>query len=89
MEQVIEKESLATRGRKFYEQHLKTLLEPDNNGKFLAIEPESGKYFMGADRTSVALEALAQMPGKLFFLMRVGFPAADKLGAYGRRKGQG
>ncbi len=89
MEQVLEKESLATRGRRFYEQHLKSLLEPENNGKFLAIEPESGRYFLGTDRTSVSLEALARMPGKLFFLMRVGFPAADKLGAYGRRTGQG
>jgi hypothetical protein len=88
MEQILEKESLATRGRRFYEQHLKALLEPADNGKFLAIEPDSGQYFIGADRTSVALEALSQMPDKLFFLMRVGFPAVDKLGAYGRRKGQ-
>lgn len=83
MEQVLEKESLATRGRRFYEQHLKALLEPENNGKFLAIEPDSGRYFIGTDRTSVSLEALAQMPGKSFFLMRVGFPAVDKLGAFG------
>lgn len=66
MEQVIEKESLATRGRKFYEQHLKTLLEPDNNGKFLAIESESGKYFMGSDRTSVALELLPKCQASCF-----------------------
>lgn len=89
MNQANEKESLATRGRNFYEQYLKATLEPANKGKFLAIEPDSGRYFLGGDRTSVALEALAAMPGTLFFLMRVGFPTADKLGAYGNRKRNG
>lgn len=86
MNQINEKESLATRGRNFYEKNLKDTLETSNKGKFLAIEPDSGRYFLGVDRTSVALEALATMPESLFFLMRIGFPTMDKLGAYGNRK---
>ena len=40
----------ATRGKAFYEKQLKTLLEPQREGEFLAIEPDSGCYFLG--RTS-------------------------------------
>ena len=41
-------------GKKFYEEHLKPILEPQENGKFVAIEPESQEYFVG----TTALEAL-------------------------------
>ena len=79
-EQSNEADALVRRGQMVYEQRLKALLELENKGKVLAIEPDSGRYFMGVDRSKVALEALAAMPGKRFFFMRIGFPAMDKLG---------
>lgn len=41
-------------GKKFYEEHLKPILEPQENGKLVAIEPESREYFIG----TTAVEAL-------------------------------
>ena len=88
-EQSRETDSLVERGKMIYEQHLKALLEPENRGKFLAIEPDSGRYFMGTDRSKLALDALDAMPGKLFFLMRIGFPAMDKWGGRSLKKKSG
>ena len=73
-------------GKKFYEEHLKPILEPQENGKFVAIEPESEEYFIG----TTALEALKKgngaFPEKILFLARIGFPAAYKIGGYGYNK---
>ncbi len=76
---------LVDEGRLFYEAQLKTLLEPTHTGEFLAVEPISGRYFLGKDRNQVALEAINTMPNSRFYLMRIGYATTDKLGAYGIR----
>lgn len=63
---------LTKRGIEFYERELKAVLEPDHNGKFVAIEPDSETYFVHENRTQVALEARASLPDKLFYFTRVG-----------------
>lgn len=85
MEQVHIEESLVERGREFYEQHLKALLEPKNNGQFLAIEPDSGQYFIGPNSTQVTLDAVAALPGKQFFLLRIGLPRKWGGGSWKKR----
>jgi hypothetical protein len=35
---------VAELGKKFYEVKLKPILEPQENGKFVSIEPESGEF---------------------------------------------
>ncbi len=62
---------LVDEGRLFYEAQLKTLLEPTHTGEFLAVEPISGRYFLGKDRNQVALEAINTMPNSRFYLMRL------------------
>ena len=73
-------------GKKFYEEKLKAILEPQENGKFVAIEPETEQYFLG----KTALEAIktgnSNFPDKILFLAQVGFPAAHKIGGYGLNK---
>ena len=78
---------LVDEGRRFYDEKLKAILEPQHMGEFLAVEPISGRYFIGNDRNQVALEAINTMPESRFYLMRVGYATTDKLGAYGIRKG--
>jgi len=67
-------------GVKFYQEQLKTLLEPTHNGEFVAIEPYSGKYFVDKDSTQVALKALAELPDKKFYFARIGYKYAHKIG---------
>jgi hypothetical protein len=67
---------LARKATRLYETKLKALLEPGCIGKFVAIEPDSGDYFV-ADRMSAAMhEARLKHPDKKFFLVRIGFKAA-------------
>ena len=71
-----EGERISTKAMQLYETKLKALLEPAYIGKFAAIEPDSGDYFV-ADRMAAAMhKARAAHPDKLFFLVRIGFKAA-------------
>ena len=74
------KDDLVTLGKKFYEEKLKAILEPEHNGEFVAIEPYLGKYVVDQDNTQVALKALAEMPDSKFYFARIGYKYAHKIG---------
>ena len=73
-------------GKRFYDEHLKSILEPQENGKFVAIEPESEQYFIGQTDVEAAKKGKDVFPQKILFLARIGFPTAHKIGGYGTRK---
>jgi hypothetical protein len=77
---------LADRSKALYERKLKELLEPSEKGKFVAIEPDSERYFVDADGTQALLQARRVFPDKLFFLMRIGYDAAHSVGGYGYQR---
>lgn len=72
-------------GQRFYDEHLKDELEPVHTGRYVAIEPESGRYFLGDTGTAALREAHRSLPHALFYLARVGYSSADTLSGYGRR----
>ena len=78
-------DDLAERGQLIYEKQLKSELEPDQVGRFVAIEPDSGKYFLGNTGTEALVEAHKRMPKSKFYLARVGYKAADSISGYGSR----
>ena len=84
-EQSAQTDDLAERGRRFYDEHLKAQLEPEHNERFCAIEPDSGQYFLGKTGAEALLVAREALPGKRFYLMRVGRKFAYKIGGYGIR----
>lgn len=43
-------------------QRLRSQLESQHKGKVIAIEPESGEYFLGADVLGVLQKEVAAMP---------------------------
>ncbi len=67
---------LARKATRLYETKLKALLEPDCIGKFAAIEPDSGDYFVADGMSAAMSQARLQHPDKKFFLVRIGFKAA-------------
>jgi len=71
---------LSKLGKKFYEEKLKPILEPEHNGEFVAIEPYSERYFVDKNSTQVALKAVAEMPDKRFYFARIGYEYAHKIG---------
>jgi hypothetical protein len=74
------KNDLVALGKKFYEENLKSILEPAHNGEFIAIEPDSGKYFLDKDSNQVMLKARLEMPDKKFYFARVGYEYVYKIG---------
>jgi len=78
-------DELVQSGQHVYDQRLREVLEPDQIGRFVAIEPETGRYFLGDTGTTALIEAHAAMPESLFYLVRIGSQAADALSGYGGR----
>jgi hypothetical protein len=80
-------DELVEGGQRFYDEHLRDSLEPEHAGRYVAIEPDSGRYFLADTGTEALLEARRALPESLFYLARVGHAAADTLSGYGRRNG--
>ncbi len=78
---------LVASGQRLYDERLRDLLEPSQAGRYVAIEPDLGNYFLGDTGTEALLEARRALPEAMFYLTRVGYPAADTLSGYGRRVG--
>jgi hypothetical protein len=76
---------LSQEGKRVYQEQLQAILEPEHIGRFVAIEPNSGRYFLGDSGAEALIAARDAMPESLFFLARVGYPAAASLGGYGFR----
>jgi hypothetical protein len=77
---------VAESGQRLYDERLRELLEPDHAGEFIAIEPDSERYFLGATGLSALKAGRREMPNKLFYLLRIGSDAAYHLGGYGSRR---
>jgi len=67
---------LVRKGKELYERRLKKLLEPEHKGEYIAIEPESGDYYLGQTMSEAYEKAAAAYPDKKFYLARVGHRAA-------------
>src|SRR5438045_6386208 len=77
-------DSVASRGEEIYREKLKTLLEPKESGKFVAIEVNSEKYFVGNSSGEALKLATAALPDGVFHLMKIGASTAFTLTAIHR-----
>lgn len=59
-------------GQRFYTERLQAILEPEQTGRFVAIEPEARCYFIGGGGSEVLVAARKAIPGGLFYLKRIG-----------------
>ena len=69
------------RAKDYYDRFLRDRLEPEHTGKFLALDVETGEYEMTADQMAAIDRARARMPDKIFYILRVGYRAANHIGA--------
>jgi len=74
------REEFVRRGKEQYNRFLRDKLEPEHKGKFVALDVETGEYEMDADEMAAIDHARARMPGKIFYILRVGYRAADRIG---------
>jgi len=71
----VNKERLVAQGEALYQQRLKSQLDPTYHGQIVAIEIESGDYFIGKSVTEAARKAREKYPEKVFYFVKIGFPA--------------
>ena len=73
----VNKDRLVAKGEEVY-QRVKEKLEPEQRGKIVAIEVESGDYFLGGSVIEAGKKARKKHPNKLFYFVKVGFPAVNR-----------
>lgn len=76
------RDALSEAGQCCYDERLRELLESGHLGEFVAIEPESGCYFLGDTGTEALVRARGEMPSGLFYLVRIGYQTTDALGSH-------
>ena len=72
--------SVIDRAKRIYVEQLQTVLEPQHLNRFVAIEPESGEYFLGDTFDAAVKSARAKYPSRLSHTIRIGHRAAFHLG---------
>ncbi len=73
--QPIDKETLAEKGETIF-LSIEEKLKPEHLGKVVAIEVESGDFFLGRTGSEAVGEAKRKHPHKIFYLARLGSKAA-------------
>jgi hypothetical protein len=81
------REDVIARGKKIYDERLRGELEPGHTGRYVAVEPETGRYFLGDTSAEAVGAAHDALPESHFYLARVGYDAAHSIGGYGLHHG--
>ena len=72
------------RAEEAYDTKLRSVREPGHVDEFVAIEPESGDYFLGRTLSEATRAARKSYPDRLTHAMRVGHRAALHFGLHVR-----
>lgn len=60
-------------GRQIYDAKLKSILEPDEIGQFVAIDIESGEYEVAPEQLEASQKLRVRRPDSVVFIHRVGY----------------
>ena len=71
---------VAQRAKAVYESRLREELEASHLNAFVAVEPDSGDYFLGETLSEAVQAARRRHPQRLSFAIRIGHPSAMHLG---------
>ena len=72
---------VALKAKQLYEEKYRSVLEENNRGAFVCIEPESGELFLGGTFDDAVNKAIDAYPDRMTHTLRVGHEAALHLGA--------
>jgi hypothetical protein len=75
-----ETKSVIDRAKQIYVDHLQSALESQHVGRFVAIEPDSGDYFLADTFDDAVRSARIKYPSRLTHTIRIGHQAAFHLG---------
>ncbi len=66
-------EDFSKKSQEFY-NNIKTKLEAESLNKYVAIDYETSKYWLGETASDALIKAKAEFPQKIFYLIQVGSP---------------
>ncbi len=64
------------KAQQIYNQ-VKQELEAHHRGEIVAIDPESGEYFLGKTVVEAVIKCQEKYPGTVFHSIRIGYPAVS------------
>jgi hypothetical protein len=73
-------EEFARRGQEIYDRDILPRVRADDNGRFVAIDVDSGSYEIDRDDFAATERLLARHPDAQIWLARVGQRAAYRIG---------
>jgi len=75
-------EESARLGTELYERVVKPTLQPEDDNKFVAIDVDTGDFELDFDDLTSTDRLIERRPDAHIWLMRVGHPAAYRLGGF-------
>lgn len=83
---ILSSEEIAARGQKIYEEKVRSKVQGANVGDFVVIDIDSGDFEVDPKDIDASIRLRERRPGAITFGLRVGFPAAYRLGGRFRVK---
>jgi hypothetical protein len=80
------KEDFARRGDAIYERDIRPHLKPEDDGKLVAIDIETGAFEIDADEMAVVHRLRAQYPDAQPWILRVGSRYVHRFGGHQPRR---
>lgn len=77
------KEEFARRGDALYEKKVRPHLQAGDEGKFAAIDIESGEFAVDVDELKAGNKLRRRVPDAQIWVVRVGYRAAHRIGGRG------
>ena len=79
-------EDVAQRGKARYAESIRAEVEtPENIGKMLIIDVDTGDYEMDTNGIDAALHLQAKRPDALLYGLRIGYNVSDTIGGFMER----
>ena len=75
------KEDAPAAGRALYENEILPLMRPEDKGKVVVIDVNSGDYEIGHDDAAAMFSLLERRPNAFTWAERVGYPAVHRIGS--------
>jgi len=79
MQTIKDPEAFARKAEAIYNHRYRDEFELKYHGRIVAIEVRSGDAFIGATELDVIVKARKKHPDRLFFFLRVGYKAAQRI----------
>jgi hypothetical protein len=72
---------LAVLGADIFDRQIRSALRPEDDGKFVAIDVETGDYEIDEDDYTAVARLRARKPTADVWLLRAGYPTTCRIGA--------